>query len=47
MTPMLFEVFERLHGKRWRAGRITLAELARQLDRALEAVAEIQPLWSG
>lgn len=43
----LFELFARRHGKRWRAGRVTLQELARQLDRALEAVAELQPLWSG
>ena len=43
----LFELFVRLHGKLWRQGRVTLAELARQLDRALEAVAEWQPLWSG
>jgi len=43
----LFELFVRLHGKLWRQGRVTLAELARQLDRALEAVAELQPLWSG
>jgi hypothetical protein len=43
----LFELFARLHGKLWRAGRVTLQELARQLDRALEAVAELQPLWSG
>jgi hypothetical protein len=43
----LFEVFVRLHGKLWRQGRVTLAELARQLDRALEAVAELPPLWSG
>ena len=43
----LFELFVRLHGKLWRQGRVTLAELARQLDRALEAVAEVPPLWSG
>jgi hypothetical protein len=43
----LFEVFVRLHGKLWRQGRVTLAELARQLDRALEAVAQLEPLWSG
>ena len=43
----IFELFARLHGKLWRAGRVTLQELARQLDRALEAVAELQPLWSG
>lgn len=43
----LFEVFVRLHGKLWRAGRVTLQELARQMDRALEAVSELAPLWSG
>jgi hypothetical protein len=43
----LFELFVRLHGKVWRQGRVTLAELARQLDRALEAVGELPPLWSG
>ena len=43
----LFELFARLHGKLWRQGRRTLQELARQLDRALEAVAQLQPLWSG
>jgi hypothetical protein len=43
----LFEWFARLHGKLLRAGTITLAELARQLDRALEALEELQPLWSG
>jgi hypothetical protein len=43
----LFELFARRHGKLWRQGRITLQELARQLDRAMEAVAELRPLWSG
>lgn len=43
----LFEVFVRLHGKLWRTGRVTLQELARQMDRALEAVSELAPLWSG
>jgi hypothetical protein len=43
----LFELFVRLHGKLWRQGRVTLQELARQLDRALEAVGELRPLWSG
>jgi hypothetical protein len=43
----LFELFVRGHGKLWRQGRTTLQELARQLDRALEAVAELTPLWSG
>jgi nitroreductase len=43
----LFELFVRLHGKLWRQGRVTLQEIARQLDRALEAVAELPPLWSG
>jgi hypothetical protein len=43
----LFELFARLHGKLWRQGRTTLQELAGQLDRALEAVQDIKPLWSG
>lgn len=43
----LFEVFVKLHGKAWRQGRVTLQELARQLDRALESVTELVPLWSG
>lgn len=43
----LFEWFVRWHGKRLRAGAITLAELARQLDRALERPEELEPLWSG
>jgi hypothetical protein len=43
----LFELFVRLHGKLWRQGRTTLQEIARQLDRALEAIEQIYPLWSG
>jgi hypothetical protein len=43
----LFELFARFHGKLWRQGRTTLREIARQLDRALEAVTELRPLWSG
>jgi hypothetical protein len=43
----LFEWFARWHGKLLRAGAITLAELARQLDRALERPEELAPLWSG
>ena len=43
----LFEWFARLHGKLLRAGTITLAELARQLDRAMERPEELEPLWSG
>jgi hypothetical protein len=43
----LFELFARLNGKLWRQGRTTLQEIARQLDRALEAVEQLQPLWSG
>lgn len=43
----LFEVFVRLHGKAWRQGRVTLQELARQMDRSLESVTELVPLWSG
>lgn len=43
----LFELFARLHGKLWRQGHATLTDLSEQLDRALEAVPELQPLWSG
>jgi len=43
----LFELFVRLNGKLWRAGRVTLQEIARQLYRALEAVQDLEPLWSG
>jgi hypothetical protein len=43
----LFELFVRLHGKVWRTGRATLQELARQLDRALEAWPPLAPIWSG
>jgi hypothetical protein len=43
----LFELFARLHGKLWRQGRTTLQELARQMDRALERISELSPLWSG
>jgi hypothetical protein len=43
----LFELFARIHGKLCRRGRTTLQEIARQLDRALEAIAELRPLWSG
>jgi hypothetical protein len=42
-----FELFVRLHGKLWRQGRTTLQQSARQLDRALEAVAKLKPWWSG
>lgn len=42
-----FEFFARLNGKLWRAGRATLQESAKELDRALEQLQEIQPLWSG
>jgi hypothetical protein len=43
----LFEVFVRLHGKLWRSGQVTLQDLARRLDRALEHPDELTPLWSG
>ncbi len=43
----LFEIFARLNSKLWRLGRLTLQELARQLDRALELVEQLEPLWSG
>ena len=44
---VLFELFVRLHGKLWREGRLTLQEAARQLDRGLEHLEELAPLWSG
>jgi hypothetical protein len=44
---VLFEWFARLHGKLWRAGRVTLQELARQLDLASARWEELAPLWSG
>ena len=43
----LFEVFARIHGKVLRQGKMTLQELVRQLDRALERWEEIEPLRSG
>ncbi len=43
----LVEWFARVHGKLLQAGAITLAELARQLDRALERHEEVELLWSG
>lgn len=42
-----FEFFVRLNGKLWRLGRTTLQESAKELDRALEQVQEMEPLWSG
>jgi hypothetical protein len=43
----MFEFFVRLNGKLWRQGRITMQEISQQLDRALEQVEELEPLWSG
>ena len=43
----LFEWFARLHGKLWRTGRVTMQELARQLDLASARWEELVPLWSG
>jgi hypothetical protein len=43
----LFEVFARVHGKLWRAGKVTLQQIAREIDQALEAIDEVMPLWSG
>jgi len=43
----VFELFARRHGKLLRQGRITLQEIARRLDRALEHSEELEPLWSG
>lgn len=43
----LFEVFVRLHGKLWQAGKVSLQELAIRLDRSLEYPDQLTPLWSG
>jgi hypothetical protein len=43
----LFELFARLHGKLVRLGKVTLQEIARQLDRGMERWEDLQPLWSG
>jgi hypothetical protein len=43
----LFELFARLHGKLIRLGKVTLQEIAKQLDRGLERWEELPPLWSG
>jgi len=43
----IFELFVHLNSKRWRQGRITMNELWRQLDHAMERVLELEPLWSG
>lgn len=42
-----FELFAKVHGKLVRVGKLTLQEIARQLDQALERWEELQPLWSG
>jgi hypothetical protein len=44
---VLFELFVRVHGKRWREGRVTLQAVAQQLDRGLGHLEELEPLWSG
>jgi hypothetical protein len=44
---VLFEWFVRLHSKLWRAGRVTMKELARELDLASARWEELTPLWSG
>lgn len=43
----LFEVFARVHGKLLRLGKVTLQELAKQLERGMERWEELEPLWSG
>ena len=43
----LFKAFARLNGVLWGAGRVTLQEMARQLDRGLERWEDLDPLWSG
>lgn len=43
----IFELFVHLNSKLWRQGRTTMKELWRQLERALERILELEPLWSG
>jgi hypothetical protein len=43
----LFEVFVRLRGKLWQQGKVTLQDLALQMDRSLEHPEELTLLWSG
>jgi hypothetical protein len=43
----LFAIFACVHGKLWRLGKVTLQELAKQLDRGMERWEELEPLWSG
>ena len=42
----VFELFVHLNSKLWRQGHVTMKELWRQLDHAMERVLELQPLWS-
>lgn len=42
-----FEFFVRLNGKLWRAGRTTLQQSAKELERSLEQLDQLEPLWSG
>jgi hypothetical protein len=42
-----FELFAKVHDKLVRLGGLTLKQVARQLDLALERWEELQPLWSG
>jgi hypothetical protein len=44
---VLFEWFARLHGKLWRQARVSLQELAREMDLASARWEELAPLWSG
>jgi hypothetical protein len=43
----LFEVFGRVHSKLCRGGKATLKQIAREIDHAIEALHDIEPLWSG
>lgn len=43
----LFEVFARVHGRVLRLGKLTLREIAKQLERGLERWEDLEPLWSG
>jgi hypothetical protein len=42
-----FELFAKVHGKLVRLGKLTLVQVTRLLDLALERWEELQPLWSG
>ncbi len=44
---ILFDLFARVHGKRWCQGKTTLRDLASELFESMARWEEIEPLWSG